>query len=611
MHGTLRLVPAEAAGARKALAVSLGQWSAAGADHSNQDFHGSLVPEGLALVTKGIALAIADGISSSPVADRASEIAVKSFLSDYYCTSEAWSVKTAAERVIRAANSWLHAQNGRPLSDDERDRGYICTFSAMVLKSRTAHLFHVGDSRIARLSGNNLEPLTEEHRLRLSSHESYLARALGADRHVEIDYRQLPVAPGDIFVLTTDGVHEHIGGVESAEIIRSHGSDLDAAAAALVRRATEAGSRDDCTVQIVQIDSVSDGSADELLEEGGTLPPAPLLTAGQHFEGFEILRQIHGNSRSHIYLARDLASGDKVALKVPSTELRADEEHLRRMMLEEWIARRISNPHVLRAAKLDRPRRHLFVATEYLEGISLDQWMRDNPKPALEVVRRIVEQIGSGLQAFHRREMLHQDIRPHNVIIDEDGLARIIDFGSAWVAGVAEAGIAGPPDQLLGTIQYGAPEYLLGEVGDERSDVFSLGVVAYQMLTGALPFAARRIEVGDRRSLRKLRYISARHHDERIPEWVDAALAKAVHPDRARRYELLSEFLFDLRHPNGALAAPQPVPLLVRDPGLKWKAATALLLAAIGLLGWQNHRLSSALEAAHATPPAMERTLTQ
>lgn len=607
MHGSLPLVPPAAGASRRSLlAVSLGQCTRAGSGHINQDFHGSLIPDGSALFAKGIAIAIADGISSSPVADRASEIAVKSFLSDYYCTSDAWSVKTAAQRVIRATNSWLHAQNGRPLTDEDRDRGHVCTFSALILKSRTAHIFHIGDSRISRASGDVLEPLTEDHRVRLSSHETYLSRALGADRHVEIDYRSVPAQAGDMFVLTTDGVHEFVGAAETAQILKDHRDDLDAAARALVQRAVDRGSADDLTVQIVRVESVSDGSADELIEQGGALPPAPLLDAGQLFEGYEILRPIHGNSRSHIYLARDIASGEKVAIKVPSTELRDDDDHLRRLMLEEWIARRISNPHVLRAANVNRPRRHLFVVTEFLEGISLDQWIRDHPEPDLEGVRRIVEQVGRGLQAFHRREMLHQDLRPHNIIVDADGCAKIIDFGSTWVAGVAETGVTGPPDEMLGTIQYSAPEYMLGESGDERSDIFSLGVVAYQMLTGELPFGTRRLEQGDRRALRQLRYVPARQRNGAVPDWVDAAIAKAVHPDRSRRYELLSEFLYDLRHPNPRLSKPEQAPLLARSPELRWKVAAALLLAALIVLGWQNHRLSSALDAstARAAGPA-------
>ena len=129
------------------------------------------------------------------------ESAVKGFLTDYYCTSESWSVRTSAQRVLDATNSWLHSQTRRSQYSYDKDRGYVCTLSAMVLKSTTGHIFHVGDSRIYRLSGNSLEQLTNDHRVVISSEQSYLGRALGANSQVEIDYLTFKVEKGDTFVL--------------------------------------------------------------------------------------------------------------------------------------------------------------------------------------------------------------------------------------------------------------------------------------------------------------------------------------------------------------------------------------------------------------------------
>ena len=130
------------------LQVTLGQHSQAGRKPVNQDFHGAMVPHGPLLTSKGIALALADGISSSAVSQIASAAAVRSFLDDYYCTSEAWSVRRAAQRVLEAGNSWLHAQTQRSPARFDRDRGYVCTFSALVLKGREAPLLDVGDSPV-------------------------------------------------------------------------------------------------------------------------------------------------------------------------------------------------------------------------------------------------------------------------------------------------------------------------------------------------------------------------------------------------------------------------------------------------------------------------------
>src|SRR5262245_25019012 len=127
------------------LRISIGQHSDRGRKESNQDFHGAMIPQQPSLGSKGVAVALADGISSSSVSRVASESAVKGFLTDYYCTSDAWSVKTSAQRVIAATNSWLHAQTRRSRYAYDKDRGYVCTLSAMVVKAKAAHIFHVGD----------------------------------------------------------------------------------------------------------------------------------------------------------------------------------------------------------------------------------------------------------------------------------------------------------------------------------------------------------------------------------------------------------------------------------------------------------------------------------
>src|SRR5213082_4263963 len=211
------------------LQISIGQHSDKGRKQTNQDFHGALTPGEPLLSLKGIAIVLEDGISSSNVSHIASESAVKSFLTDYYCTSESWSVKTSAQRVLAAANSWLHSQTRRSQYSYDKDKGYVCTLSALVIKSTTAHLFHVGDSRIYRVSGNALEQLTEDHRLVVSSQETYLGRALGMSPRLEIDYQAIALERGDILVMATDGVYEHVDARVVIQAIGDNAHDLDGA----------------------------------------------------------------------------------------------------------------------------------------------------------------------------------------------------------------------------------------------------------------------------------------------------------------------------------------------------------------------------------------------
>lgn len=567
------------------LKISIGQHSEKGRKQINQDFHGALIPKEPLLSVKGIAIVVADGISSSAVSQVASQSAVKGFLTDYYCTPDSWSVKTSAQRVLAATNSWLHAETRRSqyACEYDRDKGYVCTLSAMVLKATAAHIFHVGDSRIYRVNGQSLEQLTEDHRVRMSSAQSYLSRAMGANPQIEIDYRLVPLEKGDNFLLATDGAYSHAGPRFIAKMITDNGSDLDAAAKAIVAEAYKNGSDDNLTVQIVRIEELPDGEAHELFGRAIELPPPPLLEARTEIDGYRIVRELHGSSRSHIYLAVDIETDTLIVIKIPSLELRSDPDYLKHFMMEEWIGRRINSAHVLKPCHQSRKRNYLYIVTEYIDGQTLTQWMIDNPRPSLETIRSIVEQIARGLLAFHRMEMIHQDIRPDNIMIDKTGTVKIIDFGSTKVKGVVEAALAIDHDGILGTVQYAAPEYFLGESGTSRSDIFSLGVITYQMLTGRLPYGAEIAKSRTKSKQRKLRYDTVLDDSREIPAWIDEVLKKAVHLDPYKRYEEVSEFAYALRHPNDALSS-SPKPLLERDPLLFWKCTTLMLLGVVLLL---------------------------
>jgi serine/threonine protein phosphatase PrpC len=571
------------------LQISVGQCSDRGRKPTNQDFHGILIPTEPLLSSKGIAVVLADGISSSSVSHIASESAVKSFLSDYYCTSESWSVKTSAQRVLAATNSWLHAQTRRSPDPYDKDRGYVCTVSAMVIKSTTAHIFHAGDCRIYRIAGHGLEQLTDDHRIIVSSEQTYLGRALGINPQIEIDYQAIRVENGDVFLLATDGAYEHVDARFVVGAINDNAGDLDAAAKLIVEEAYRQGSEDNITVQIVRIDAAADEQASEVLAQTFELPPPPLLESRMVFDGYRIVREIHGSSRSHIYLGVDVETDTPVAIKIPSIDMRDDPATLKRFLMEEWIARRIDSPHVLKPRSQSRRRNYLYVVTEFVDGQTLSQWMIDHPRPDLETVRDIVEQIAKGLRAFHRKEMLHQDLRPANILIDKTKTVKIIDFGSVRVAGVAEASPPPDHDDILGTAQYTAPEYFLGEQGSTRSDLFSLGVITYQMLTGKLPYGASVAKTRTKSQVRKLRYDSVLDDDREIPIWIDATLRKAVHPDPNMRYASLSEFLFDLRHPNANYLGASATPLLERNPLLFWKCTTAILACMVVLLLAMRH----------------------
>ena len=572
------------------LSVTIGQTSIAGIKPENEDFLGRYIPsketdDAAQLESKGITVAIADGMSGSDGGKEASQVSVSQFLTDYYGTPESWTVKQAATKILTALNTWLYSQGQQKYGTA---KGMVTTFSAVVIKSQTAHLFHVGDSRIYRLRGSDLVQLTRDHRVWITNDRDYLSRAMGIDTHLEIDYRATAVQEGDIYLLTTDGIHDFVGNKEIQEIIETHKDDPQKASDNLVKAATANECDDNISAQILCVDYLPEPDKTEFYEQLTQLPFPPDLTAGNVIDGYKILRELNASSRSQVYLAEDTLSEKvkglhrKVVIKTPSVNFEDDPSYIDLFLHEEWVAKRLQSPHLIKICGMDRKRTFLYTVVEYVQGQSLKQWMLDNPKPTLIQVRGTVDQIARGLRAMHRLEMIHQDLKPDNILLDEFNTLKIIDFGSTKIAGLAEIKSVVEHNEIVGTANYSAPEYFKGESGTNRSDIYSLGVIAYEILTGKLPYGETSAE---RASKKKFNYVSARQYNPLVPDWIDACLRKAVHPNPEKRYGLLSEFLSDFRKPNQALLdRNNSQPLLERNPLIFWRGVAFIQFIVILLL---------------------------
>lgn len=565
----------------KTLSISIGRATNKGKKDINQDFLGCRIPTEPLLTSRGVALAIADGISSSPVSQAASEFAITRFLEDFYHTPDAWSVKVSGEKVIKSINAALYSQTQNGPSRFDKDKGYVCTFAAIVVCANAAHIFHLGDSRVYRLLDGKLEQLTQDHCRTVSVNESYLTRALGIEPILVLDYQILPVNKGDMFVMATDGVYEFIDAEQIITCIVATES-LDQAAEQIISQALENGSDDNLSIQIVRVDDVPSYQQEDMQQRVSQLPVPPPLRERMLFDGYEIVRSIYVSSRSHVFLARDIESSEFVVIKTPSVELSDDTAYLENFMLEDWIAKRVQNPHVVKAIESSRQRKFLYLLMEYIDGQSLAQWMRDHPKPSLEQTRDIISQIANGLQAFHRKSMIHQDIRPANIMIDKHGTVKIIDFGSTHIAGVSNTK---DEDALRGTMRYSAPEYFLGYGGTERSDIYALGVIAYQMLSGnQFPYHPKIAQAKSIAAQQRLRYRSVMTEDSELPVWIDDALHKALHINPLKRYEEVAEFVYDLHHPNQTFLDRTRPPLIQRNPVMFWQGVSFFLFLVIVFL---------------------------
>ena len=566
----------------KKLEISLGSFSDKGIKADNDDCLAAHIPKSHVLKNKGIVIAIADGMSSSEAGKEASHACVNGFINDYFSTPDSWTVQNSTQKILSALNSWLYS---RGHTDYQSAKGMVTTLTILILKSTTAHIFHIGDSRIYRLRDGELEQLTRDHRVWISDEKNYLNRAMGIDLHLDIDYRKVPLEKNDIFLLSTDGIHDFIAAKTLREILNSSSTRnydsklLNQKCSEIAQQASNNHCDDNLSLQLLKIESLPLAEEEEILQKAHELPFPPPLEPGMILDGYEIIKEIHASNRTQIYSARQQQTNKLVILKTPSVNFEDDEHFIEQFLHEEWAGKRIDSPYVLQVITPEKKPRFLYYVTEYLEGVTLREWMQQNPLPPVDMVIPIVEQIAKGLRAFHRLEMLHQDLKPENIIISPQGKVKIIDFGSVKIAGINEMKKnSDDKNNILGTVNYSAPEFYLGQSGGERSDLYSLAVITYELLNNSLPFGKEMPEKATYRQLSQLRYVASIHLNHMVPNWMDGAIKKALSLDIKLRHEDVFEFLHDLQHPNPHFLNITAIPLIERNPMLFWRSISIISL---------------------------------
>ncbi|MCW8194749.1 bifunctional protein-serine/threonine kinase/phosphatase [Proteobacteria bacterium 005FR1] len=559
------------------LVLRFGGASSAGVKPANQDAFAAHQPAPCECRLKGAVACIADGLSCSEQAQLASQTAVTQFIEDYYSTPDSWSVKTAAARVLSSMNAWFFHQGQ---ASAQPHHGLVTTFSAIICKSTTAHLFHVGDSRIYRLRGDQLEQLTRDHHTGGSSNDrqTWLSRALGADSRLEVDYLQCELREGDIFLLTTDGLHEFVD-EQCMREIAGGGAGGEQAAEALVDAALAHGGGDNLSALLVHVEQLPRQAIDEVHREltGKIIPP--VLQPGMSIDGFQVLRVLHNGTRSHVYLVSD-SSSKQFVLKAPSENFADDAQYLESFIREGWVGRRMDHPRIMIIHRQKNESPFLYHLCEHVGGTTLRQWMYDNPTPSLQKVRELAAGIVSSLRVLQRAGMVHRDLKPENIMLGDQGQIKLVDFGTVMVPGLEEIESPLQEEIPVGSVDYAAPEYVLG-VDQQRSDLFSLGVIVYELLCGQLPFSRPfGRPVPSRYSDWQYRSINQFRKD--LPSWIDLVLRKALQADPRQRYEPYSELISNLHKPSREmLIASNNAPLLERSPLRVWQFLSAALFVLV------------------------------
>jgi serine/threonine protein phosphatase PrpC len=553
--------------------ASVGFASKTGPRKHNEDFAGALIGAELPEPRREVVAAIADGIGGAKGGRIAAETAVRGFLDGFCDLPETMEVQRAGATIVSALNGWINSM-GR---QDPDLTGLGCTFTALVLRGRIAHLLHVGDTRAYRFSGNRLTCLTVDHVRHEAGRRSHtLTRALGVETEVALDYAAQPVALHDRFLLCSDGVHGFLTEQGIADILRER-SAPDDTANALVAAALDAGSTDNCTALVLDVVALPAAGSGDIGGDILQLPVIPVPLGGETIDGFVLKALISDGRFTRLFAAEDEVESGQFALKFPKPQLASVESYRAAFVREAWVGARVHNPWIGRVLELPPGRQScLYTVMPLYQGELLETRIARRPALGLEEGRHIGVTLARAVAALHRAGVIHRDIKPDNVILEGGGSLKLIDLGVVRVPGLEDAA----PDEIPGTPAYMAPEMLAGEPGNEATDIYALGVTMFRAFTGEFPYSNPDAVSPPRRDRPK--DLSTLRPD--LPAWLGAALARAVALDPAKRFDDMIEFALVLE--AGPARAPsdihQPRTLYERSPLRFWQGVAALL--ALGLL---------------------------
>jgi serine/threonine protein phosphatase PrpC len=546
--------------------------SQAGPRPDNQDFAGALMGWELPQPRHEVVAAIADGIGGAKGGRAAAETAVRGFLDGFCDLPETMEVQRAGARIVNSLNGWINAM-GR---QDPDLTGLGCTFTALVLRGRIAHVLHVGDTRAYRLSGDRLTRLTSDHVRQTGAGRSHmLLRALGVEAELRLDYASQPVAPHDRFLLCSDGVHGWLGDDEIGHILRQRSAPEDTANA-LVSAALKAESTDNCTALVMDVVALPTVGSADVSAGVRELPIVPVPTGGETIDGFVLRALVSDGRYTRLFAARDEIEGGDVALKFPKPQIASIDAYRAAFVREAWVGARVHHPSLGRVIALPPGRQTcLYTVMPLYQGELLEARLARAPRIGLEEGRNIAIRLARAVATLHRAGIIHRDIKPDNVILEGGGALKLIDLGVVRVPGLEEF----PPEAIPGTLAYRAPEMAEGEPGNEATDVYALGVTLFRAFTGEYPYANADAVSPPRRN--RPQSFSTLRPD--LPAWLEATLARAIALDPAQRFRDMAEFAAEMEAgpARAASGRGRPRTLYERAPVRVWQGISAILALAL------------------------------
>jgi eukaryotic-like serine/threonine-protein kinase len=295
--------------------------------------------------------------------------------------------------------------------------------------------------------------------------------------------------------------------------------------------------------------NIFDTPPESLAAEMFSQKEKPANLAGKEISHYKIIRLLGAGGMGEVYLAQDTKLRRKVALKLLPPQFEADTERKKRFEKEARAISALNHPNIITIHEIEEAENTSFMATEFIDGQTLRERIAEKPFPWQEAVK-IAIQVAGALDSAHSVGIIHRDIKPGNIMIRRDGIVKVLDFGLAKLtapdSGDFETRDQTAPHRVMGTINYMSPEQALCERIDTRTDIFSFGVVLYEMLTGDLPFAGASDKAIYKATIHKTLPSVCESNDE-IPATLDQIVKHALEKNRDVRYQTFADLGADLK----------------------------------------------------------------